>query len=480
MSSSSFQKNQPVPIPVSQGGTGLSTIPAGGVVVGAGAGNVATIAPGASGNVLQSDGTNWTSVAAPTPSDGSLTYSKIALDLTQSIDMGASNNIDWSTGGIFNKNLTSSTSITFSNYQLNKSIVIRVTGNYPFSLPSTVKNINGNFDGNTTNYIFLHCTKSTSGQEVWASVNQKFPTYGYFSGGYLSGSVVNITDRIVFSTGVTSANTVSNLPQTKYGLTGISDLSTYGYFSGGSTGAVGDGTEHVTTTHRIMFSTGSTALNTTSNLSQARTFLMGISGLTYGYFSGGYIGTSSAVNTTDRLLYSTSATSANTVSNLSTSRYGLAGLSDAAINGYFGGGMTAAGAITSIADKIVFSTSVTSANTVSNLSQAKSLPTGISDGVTYGYFVGGNTGAIVATTDRIVFSTSVTSANTVSNLNIAKTNATSASDGMNYGYLSGGNTGSDTLTSSRIIFSTGIFSANTVSNLSQARSNLAGISDCAV
>lgn len=50
-------------VTVAQGGTGLATLTAKSVLVGAGTSNVAFVAPGSSGNVLTSDGTDWTSAA---------------------------------------------------------------------------------------------------------------------------------------------------------------------------------------------------------------------------------------------------------------------------------------------------------------------------------------------------------------------------------------------------------------------------------
>jgi hypothetical protein len=48
-------------IPVASGGTGLQTLTANAVVIGNGTSNVAFVSPGTSGNVLTSDGTNWSS-----------------------------------------------------------------------------------------------------------------------------------------------------------------------------------------------------------------------------------------------------------------------------------------------------------------------------------------------------------------------------------------------------------------------------------
>jgi hypothetical protein len=56
-------------VAVSNGGTGANTISANAVVIGNGTSAIQTVAPGASGNLLTSNGTNWTSAEAP-PSRG--------------------------------------------------------------------------------------------------------------------------------------------------------------------------------------------------------------------------------------------------------------------------------------------------------------------------------------------------------------------------------------------------------------------------
>ena len=67
-------------IPVSQGGTGVTSITANNVVLGNGTSAIQTVAPGASGNLLTSNGTTWTSAAPPTPDvqtfDASGTWTK--------------------------------------------------------------------------------------------------------------------------------------------------------------------------------------------------------------------------------------------------------------------------------------------------------------------------------------------------------------------------------------------------------------------
>jgi hypothetical protein len=54
-------------LPVASGGTGAATLTANNVLLGNGTSAVQEVAPGTSGNLLTSDGTTWTSAAAPDP-----------------------------------------------------------------------------------------------------------------------------------------------------------------------------------------------------------------------------------------------------------------------------------------------------------------------------------------------------------------------------------------------------------------------------
>lgn len=476
MANSSFQKGKSITIPVKvpNGGTGKTSLDSKSVVVGTGIGEVGFIAPGVSDNILVSDGESWKS-GVFIPADASVSYVKLGADLSNSAVI-SSVDIDWSTSSIFTKTITSNTVFTFSNYQLNKIITLVIKGNYVISLPKSVSTITGLYDGLTTNYITLHCIKITAPQEVWAVINKKYYNIpaGYFSGGdTASGGRVTTTDKILFSTGVTSVSTVSNLSQTKVMHAAISDKNYYGYFAGG---------EIVAATDRIVFSTGVNSANTVSNLPTIRGSAGTVSdGSNYGYVSGGTTG--AVVATTERLTFSTGIFSSNTVSNLSLVRSGLSGLSDSVAYGYFSGGDTnRLGAFTALTDRIVFSTGATSSNTVSNITQAKYAFAGISDSSTYGYFAGGFSSTYTNIANRIVFSTGITSLNTVSNLSQARHSLASSSDSASYGYFSAGSTGSSLYVtlSDRIVFSTGVTTANTVSNLSQARGYLSGLSNCSV
>lgn len=161
------------PVIVAEGGTGLASITDKGVLVGAGTSNVAAVSPGALGNVLKSDGTNWISGEIDLVTDGSITYEKLASDLVDIVSISGTD-IDWSLGAIYTKSLTTNTTFTFSNYQLDKIIILKITGQYALGFPINVKIITGEYDGTVMNYITLHCTNSTSGsEEVWGVINQR-------------------------------------------------------------------------------------------------------------------------------------------------------------------------------------------------------------------------------------------------------------------------------------------------------------------
>lgn len=292
--------------------------------------------------------------------------------------------------------------------------------------------------------------------------------YGYATAGG-SGGEYATTDRVTFATSVTAASSISNLSQARGYHGAISDCVNYGYAVGGYTGAA------VATTDRITFSTSVAAARTASNLTLAKYGNPGISDkVTYGYTVGGYKAELGYIATTDRITFSTGVFAASTISNASVIRYYGAGVSDGVTYGYALGGYTGAATVTT--DRITFSTSATAASTVSNLSLARYSDTGLSDGSVYGYVSAGydinsNQSAV---TDRIVFSTSVTAASTASNITAVNVGPSGISDGATFGYWLSASL------SNRITFGTGVTATSTASALSVARYFSAGLSDYAV
>jgi hypothetical protein len=78
------------PLPVNSGGTGLSSFTSHNVLTGGSAGTaLGSVAPGTSGNVLTSDGTDWTSAAAA--GSGGDTYAQFTFNLNAANFTGAGN-----------------------------------------------------------------------------------------------------------------------------------------------------------------------------------------------------------------------------------------------------------------------------------------------------------------------------------------------------------------------------------------------------
>jgi len=302
-------------------------------------------------------------------------------------------------------------------------------------------------------------------------------TAGYFVGGVTTGGVIVTTaDKLVYSTDITNAQTSADLSQARYAPAGCSGDGAKGYFAGGSTDAGGSGV--VALADKLTYADDTTVAQTTANISQARYLLAGISeGSTKGYFAGGYTVPNSYILIADKIIYSTDTTNAQTSANLSQARYSLAGCSGEGTKGYFAGGVTISGGIVTTADKLVYSTDTTTAQTSANLSQARRSLAGISEGLTKGYFAGGSTGSVYySTADKLIFSTDTTAAQTSANLSQAREFLGGCSGEGTKGYFAGGRGDvSDVTTADKLVYSTDTTTSQTSANLSQARYAVAGV-----
>jgi hypothetical protein len=86
------------PLSVDQGGTGAATLTANNLLVGNGTSAVSFLAPGTSGNILQSDGTTWGSVAK----ESVVAYFSRSLTLGTGITTSATSSLTTRTTGLFN------------------------------------------------------------------------------------------------------------------------------------------------------------------------------------------------------------------------------------------------------------------------------------------------------------------------------------------------------------------------------------------
>jgi hypothetical protein len=79
-------------VTVAQGGTGATSLTANNVLLGNGTSAVQVVAPGTNGNVLTSNGTTWTSAAAPTAStalDGIGSYAVLMMGVSTNLAIGS-------------------------------------------------------------------------------------------------------------------------------------------------------------------------------------------------------------------------------------------------------------------------------------------------------------------------------------------------------------------------------------------------------
>ena len=285
------------------------------------------------------------------------------------------------------------------------------------------------------------------------------PGIGYVSGGS-RGSISALTDRLVFATNTTAAATDSNLTGVRYGHAGVSNPNSDGYIAGGTTGPPGWALQ--VSAEKMAYSTETYATATDADLSAARQFLAGISeGSTNGYFVGG-----ETMNIAEKLVFATDTTAAETDAKLSAIRAQLPGVSDGSTNGYVAGGRANDGTFVAIADKLVFATDTTAAETDADLSFTTRHHGGVSDGSTNGYFGGGlPDGGVITTVDKLVFSTDTSQTSTDSALSVARFGLASVNDNGANGYFLSGSTGA---TTDKLVFATDTTAAETDADLSSS------------
>jgi len=296
---------------------------------------------------------------------------------------------------------------------------------------------------------------------------------GYFAGGF-TGLAVTTADKLTYSTDTTIAQASANLSQARQGPTGGSGNSTKGYFAGGFNLS----NVTVTTADKITYVDDATAAQASANLSQARMFMAGVSeGSTKGYFAGGATDNITVifVTTADKLIYSNDTTAAQASANLSQARSYLAGISEGSTKGYFAGGTSDGTNALTTADKLIYSTDTTSAQTSANLSQARYSLAGCSGDSTKGYFAGGNNGSQVVTSDKLTYANDTTNAQTSANLSQARSYLAGISEGSTKGYFAGGTTGTVVTTADKLTYSNDTTAAQTSANLSAANYLLAGV-----
>lgn len=130
--------------------------------------SAALVLPTASGNLVGTGDTG--SVATAMIADDAVGYAKLGAEYTTTAAISASD-VDWSTAAVFTKTLAANTTLTFSNVSTGMTVDLVISGNYTLTLPASVKEITGTYDGTVTNLIQIVSTNGST--EQWATISQE-------------------------------------------------------------------------------------------------------------------------------------------------------------------------------------------------------------------------------------------------------------------------------------------------------------------
>ena len=102
--------------------------------------------------------------------DDQITYAKLADEFTE-IQALTGNTINWDEATVFTKTVTATESFSFSNAKTGMVIDLVLTGGAGVTLPTSVKEITGTYDGTVSNLIQIVSTNGNT--EQWATISQE-------------------------------------------------------------------------------------------------------------------------------------------------------------------------------------------------------------------------------------------------------------------------------------------------------------------
>ena len=102
--------------------------------------------------------------------DDQITYAKMGAEFTTAAALSGTA-VDWATAAVFTKTLAANTTLTFSNVSTGMVIDLVIDGNYTLTLPASVKEISGTYDGTVANLIQIVSTNGAT--EQWATISQE-------------------------------------------------------------------------------------------------------------------------------------------------------------------------------------------------------------------------------------------------------------------------------------------------------------------
>ena len=102
--------------------------------------------------------------------DDQITYAKLADEFTE-IEALSGTIVNWDDATVFTKTLSANTTLTFSNAKTGMVIDLVIDGNYTLTLPASVKEISGTYDGTVSNLIQIVSTNGAT--EQWATISKE-------------------------------------------------------------------------------------------------------------------------------------------------------------------------------------------------------------------------------------------------------------------------------------------------------------------
>ena len=109
-------------------------------------------------------------ITAAKIADDAISYAKLGAEFTTAAAISASD-VDWSTAAVHTKTLSANTTLTFSNVSTGMVVDLVITGNFTLTLPASVKEITGTYDGTVSNLIQVVSTNGNT--EQWATISQE-------------------------------------------------------------------------------------------------------------------------------------------------------------------------------------------------------------------------------------------------------------------------------------------------------------------
>jgi hypothetical protein len=267
---------------------------------------------------------------------------------------------------------------------------------------------------------------------------------GYTLGGQTGPTVA--ADKLVFSTETTSLQSSANLTVARRSNAGLSNAvdkgySIAGYGSGGA----------VATADRVAFGTDTTVAVPSANATSSVYDVSGVSErVTKGYVCGSGFG--------NKLVFSTETTSLQSSANANNSQ--CSGMNGGASKGYMNGG----GFGDTTGRKITFSTDTLSNTALANFSVGRGIVGTMSDGTVKGFWIGGTDAG--TTSEKTTFSTDTTSLAASADLSSGEYGIFGISEGATKGFGLGGNGG---VASDKVTYSTEVRSAQSSANVSSTR-----------